>query len=144
MKFTKLAMTTVFYLLAGGLLALPGLAQDAKIQEVALETPFVLAQGETARIATEGIEVTLRSVSDDSGCFAPDDCSIMLFNGTLAVRQGEQRRMMEVHASLHEGNVLSLELDGYDLRMTAIKKAAHGRLEATFEVVPKPEKKPDE
>ena len=141
MKITNLTVITVFFLLAGSVLAF---AQDAKVQETTLETPFVLAQEETARIVPEGIDVILRSVGADSGCLAADDCSVMMFTGTIAVRQDGKVQMMQINAGIRESDPLSFKFGDYTVLMTVIKKAANGRFEATLQVVRGQEETPDE
>ena len=64
---------------------------DGKTVDVDLDQPFVLRQGQTGRIEAEDVSVTLRSLSEDSGCFSPDDCSTMLAEGTLAMQAGEDK-----------------------------------------------------
>jgi hypothetical protein len=144
MKFAKLTALMVFFLLVGSVLASPMRAQSAKAQETTLETPFVLSQEETARIVPEGIDLILRSVGGDSGCLAADDCSVMLFNGTIAVRQDGKVQMMQINASIRESDPLSFRFGDYTVLMTAIKKAANGRFEAAFQVARSQEEKPYE
>ncbi|HEY4561415.1 MAG TPA: hypothetical protein VIJ36_00460, partial [Thermoanaerobaculia bacterium] len=68
-----------------------GRARAQEPVKAELDAPFALAAGETARLGSEDFEVTLRSMSDDSGCDDPKDCSSILFKGTLLTRHGEKK-----------------------------------------------------
>src|SRR5262245_33081326 len=98
----------IFTLAAAASVASPARAAEPKVVTAALETPFVLVVGETGRVEPEGLEVTLRSASDDSGCLAPDDCSVATFNGTIGLRLDEKRDLATVQAIIEPGQSVSL------------------------------------
>jgi len=121
------------------LLALPLIGGRARAQEpvkAELEAPFALAAGETARLESENFEVTLRSMSDDSGCDDPKDCSSILFKGTLLTRHGEKKEMAQIMAFFAPDKPYAMTWEGYQLQMTAIRRPdPKGPLYATFRVV---------
>ncbi len=102
------------------------------IQPARLDQPFTLKVGETRRVGPDGLEVTLRSVSADSGCVAPKDCSTMLFNGSVAMRMGEKSDLAQIQAVLRPGAGVALDLDGYRFFLTGIRRTARGEFEASF------------
>jgi hypothetical protein len=108
-----------------------------------LDAPFALASGETARVEPGGFEVTLRSMSDDSGCDDPKDCSSILFKGTILTRLGEKKDLAQITAIIEPGHVFTLDFEGYQVQLTDIRRPkAKGSLYASFKVVklPEPEK----
>lgn len=126
-------------LLAIALAARAG-AEGPPAIKAALEAPFTISVGETARVEPEGLEVTLRSVSDDSGCVEPDDCSEMLFKGTLVTRLEEKREMAQIMAFFAPGSPYRMDFAGYEIQLTDLRRAdAKGPLLATFKVVVKAE-----
>lgn len=94
----------VLTLLAVGSVASPARAAEPKVIEAELETPFVLVVGETGRVEPEGLEVTLRSASDDSGCLAPNDCSLATFKGTIAMRLEDDKDLATVQAIMDQAS----------------------------------------
>lgn len=115
-----------------------------EVPQVDLGTPFALSVGEMMRVGPDGLEITLRSASDDSGCFAPNDCSVMTFNGTLAVKEGERRELMDVEAGFTPDKPVSIKFERYVVVLTAVRRDK-ARLIASFTVVPAPpEEKKDE
>ena len=101
-----------------------------------LDAPFALAQGETGRIESDGVEVMLRSISDDSGCDDPKDCSSILFKGTLLTRVGEKKQMGQIMAFFTPDKPYTMTYEGYRVEMTAIRRPdPKGPLYATFRVV---------
>jgi hypothetical protein len=141
-RIGPLSMTVAVALLAGGILAPPVHALKQAIPQIDLDTPFVLRAGEMMRVRPEGFEVTLRTISEDSGCLAPDDCSVMLFKGTLVFRLGEQRELLELNASFKPDAPVSMDYAGYKLWLTAVHRVK-GRFEASFKVIKAEEKKED-
>ncbi|MFL6232512.1 MAG: hypothetical protein ACJ76N_05205 [Thermoanaerobaculia bacterium] len=141
MKYKTLPFLLVLLLFAGG---------RARAQEpvkAELDAPFALSVGETARLESEDFEVTLRSITDDSGCDDPKDCSIFLFKGTLLSRHGGKKELMEVNASFMPDKPVDLKFDGYRVELTAVRRPdPKGPLYTTLRVVkapPEPEKKED-
>jgi hypothetical protein len=133
------------------LLALPLIAAGrARAQEpvkAELDAPFALAAGETARLESENFEVTLRSMSDDSGCDDPKDCSTILFKGTILTRLGEKKDLAQITAIFEPGKAFTLDYEGYRVALTDIRRPkAQGPLYATFRVVKvaEPEKEKEE
>ena len=91
---------------------------------------------ETARVEPDGFEVTLRSMSSDSGCDDPRDCTSYLFKGTLLVRLGEQKQMAELMVFFKPGTPYTLKFAGYQVEMTSVRRTQNGGpLLATFRVV---------
>ena len=123
-------------------------AEDQEPVKTALDAPFALSVGETARMEPEGLEVTLRSMSDDSGCDDPKDCSSILFKGTIFTRLGEKRDMAQITAFFTPASPFTTDFAGYTIELTSIHRPqGKGPLIATFKVVkgadPEPEKKDD-
>lgn len=127
---TLIPVLLIFALVAGG---------RARAQEpvkAELDAPFALAAGETARLDSENFEVTLRSMSDDSGCDDPKDCSSILFKGTLLTRHGEKKEMAQIMAFFAPDRPYAMTYEGYQVQMTAIRRPdPKGPLYATFRVV---------
>ena len=96
-------------------------------------TPFVLTEGETGLVVPDGLQVTLRSASDDSGCLAPDDCSMSVFMGTILMRLGEKKELTTVYASLEQDETASLDFAGYEIRLGKVR-LEKGDIQATFTV----------
>jgi hypothetical protein len=117
-------------------------ARVARAQEpvkAELDAPFALAVGETARLESENFEVTLRSMSDDSGCDDPKDCSSILFKGTLLTRHGEKKEMGQIMAFFTPDKPYTMTYEGYQVQMTTIRRPdPKGPLYATFRVVKAP------
>lgn len=147
-RLTPMGLTlSIFALLAAGTVASPARAEEPKVVATALETPFVLVVGETGRVEPEGLEVTLRSASDDSGCLAPDDCSMATFNGTIGMRLNEKRDLATVQAIMEPGQSASFTFAGYEIRFGEVRRLGKDKVQATFEVAKAPEeeeKKPEE
>jgi hypothetical protein len=113
-----------------------GLARAQEPVKAELDAPFALAAGETARLESENFEVTLRSMSDDSGCDDPKDCSSILFKGTLLTRHGEKKEMAQIMAFFAPDRPYTMTYEGYQVQMTAIRRPdPKGPLYATFRVV---------
>jgi hypothetical protein len=122
------------------LFAAGGFAHAQEPVKAELDTPFALAAGETARLESENFEVTLRSMSDDSGCDDPKDCSSILFKGTLLTRHGEKKEMAQIMAFFSPDSPYTMTFEGYRVEMTAIRHPdPKGPLYATFRVVKAPE-----
>jgi hypothetical protein len=136
----------VFALLAAGSIASPVRAEGSKVVAAELETPFVLEVGDTGRVEPEGLEVTLRSASDDSGCLAPNDCSLATFKGTIAMRLEDDRDLATVQAIMEPDQTVSLTFAGYEIRFGTVRHLGKDRVQATFKVTkaPEEEKKEDE
>ena len=133
--------TLVPILLVLAMVVAGGLAQAEGPEPVqaALDTPFALSVGETARIESEGFAVTLRSMSDDSGCDDPQDCSSILFKGTILARHGEEKTMAQIMAFFSPGSPYAMSFAGYRIEMSAIRRPdPKGPLFATFRVVKAP------
>lgn len=100
-----------------------------------LNEQIVLNEGETRLVGPDGFQITLRSLSEASGCLAPDDCSTMLFDGTIVARLGERSMLNEVNAGLKPGQVVSLDIDGYRFQLTGVRHGADNRVQALFVVL---------
>jgi hypothetical protein len=146
MRYERLVpVLLAFTLGVGGGLASPVRgAEGPKAVEAELETPFVLGVGETGRVEPEGLEVTFRSASDDSGCMTPTDCSIATFKGTIAMRLEEDSDLASIQAVMKPGQWMSMTFHGYVISFSAVHQAGKDRLEATFKVVKAEEKEEEE
>jgi hypothetical protein len=145
MKSGRLVLVLmILTLVAAGSLASPARAEGSKVIEAELETPFVLVVGETGRVEPEGLEVTLRSASDDSGCLAPNDCSIATFSGTIAMRLNEKSDLATVQAVMEPGQALNLTFAGYEIWLSDVRRLGKDRVQATFMVGREEEGAPDQ
>jgi len=99
-----------------------------------LNEPITLMPGETKQVGPDGFEITLRSVSEDSGCYFPSDCSTMIFHGSIAVRLGEKKNLIQVGTVMRAGQVVPLDIDGYQFQLTGLKPVGQ-KLEATFVIL---------
>lgn len=112
------------------------LARAQEPVKAELDTPFALAVGETARLESEDFELTLRSITNDSGCDDPKDCSIYLFKGTLLARHAGSKELMEVDASFLADKPADVNFGGYRVQVTAVRRPdPKGPLYTTFRVV---------
>ena len=110
-------------------------AAEPEVVKAELGVPFVLVVGETGRVEPVGLEVTLRSASEGTGCFAPHDCSVALFQGTIATRLGKEKDIMWVHAVLEPGETVSLDFEGYEIQFGTVRRFSKVHVQATFTVV---------
>jgi hypothetical protein len=141
--------TLVPVLLALTFFAVSSRARAQEPVKAELDAPFALAAGETARLESENFEVTLRSMSDDSGCDDPKDCSTILFKGSILTRLGEKKDLAQITAMFEPGKAFTLDFEGYRVELTDIRRPkGKGPLYATFKVVklppPEPEKEKEE
>ena len=97
-----------------------------------LNQPVVLHAGETKAVGPDGLEVTLRSISDDSGCLSSSDCSKMMFEGSIAVRKGDKSDLIQARAIMTPGSALKMDLYGYAFAMTDVRRDKRNHLQATF------------
>jgi hypothetical protein len=132
-------------LLVLGLITVASRSYAEETVKAELGKPFALAVEETARVEPDGFEVTLRSVSDDSGCDDPKDCTGYLFNGTLLLRLGEQKQLAQLMVSFAPGSPYSMKFAGYQVEMASIRRVQKGGpLLATFRVVKAAEEEKEE
>src|SRR4029077_4173139 len=130
MKYKALVPLLLIFVLVAG-----GRARAQEPVKAELDAPFALAAGETARLESEDFAVRLRSITDDSGCDDPKDCSIFLFKGTLLTRHGEKKELGEINASFRPDKPFSMTFDGYRLEITAVRRPdPKGPLYTTFRV----------
>lgn len=99
---------------------------------VALNQLFLLRVGESATIADTELNVTLRSLSDDSGCFAKDDCSTMTADGSLALRNGEDRELTSFMVVFDPDSAFVYEFSGYEIALTHVEQDETGEPVATL------------
>ena len=104
---------------------------------LALGAPLVLRVGETVRVGPEGFEVTLRSMSEHSGCFSPTDCSYMIFDGTLALVLRDEGHLSQIQADLRPGSPVTVEFGSYEVKILSVTGPRHRT--ATIQVEAKPE-----
>jgi hypothetical protein len=102
-----------------------------------LNQQIVLKAGETKQVGPDGFEITLRSLSDASGCLSPNDCSTMMFDGTIVARLGEKSELNKVQASINPGQVVSLDIDGYAYQLTGVLHGENNKVQAIFIVLGK-------
>lgn len=105
---------------------------DGKTVDVDLDQPFILRQGQTGRIEAEDVSVTMRSLSEDSGCFSPDDCSTMLAEGTLALQAGEDKTLLDFSSVLTPDAPFTYEIGDYVIALVHVEANAEGDPLATF------------
>lgn len=110
-------------------------ACSAERSDTHLREPFSLHPGEMRKVEPPGIEVTLRSLSADSGCLATDDCSAMLFRGTLVLRRGGQAEFHALDVMVAPDAPCYFEFANFDLELGMIRPDAGGRLAATFSLL---------
>lgn len=106
-------------------------------QGLAINEPFTLQVGETANLADIDFRVTLRSLTDDSGCVTADDCSLMLAEGTLVLQQGDDREVLTFHVSFTPEQPFTYDFAGYAVHLVHLEQERNGNQVATF-VVKKP------
>ena len=106
-------------------------------QGLVLNQPFTLQVGETATLADIDFRVTLRSLTDDSGCVTADDCSLMLAEGTLVLQQGDDREVLTFHVSFTPEQPFTYDFAGYVVQLVHLEQERNGNQVATF-VVKKP------
>lgn len=109
-------------------------AAEPKTVEAELESPFVLVVGQTGHVEPEGLEVMFRSASDDSGCLAPDDCSLATFKGTIAMRLGEKKDLATIQAIMKPDQITGFEFEGYEIRFGTVRRLDKGDVQASFTV----------
>jgi hypothetical protein len=97
-----------------------------------LNEQVVLKAGETKQVGPDGFEITLRSLSNDSGCLSPSDCSKMIFDGSVSFRLGEKSKISHVRAIMKPGQGVSLDLDGYEFQVTGVQHSANNEVQGTF------------
>lgn len=131
---TRIIALMVCLLLGSGL--------AARAQQVELETPFTLTEGQSAQVS-DGFQVTLRTISEDSGCMTPDDCSTMMFKGTLVLRSGEESQFGEFDVSFYADKPFTTSFGGHTVEISAVRRLAKDHFEVTFKVLPAAEPGPD-
>lgn len=102
-----------------------------------LNQQIALKAGETKQVGPDGFEITLRSLSDASGCLSPNDCSTMIFDGTILARLGEKSMLNQVQASMRPGQAVSLDVDGYAFQLIGVRHGLNKKVEAIFMVLGK-------
>ncbi len=110
------------------------LAGCATSPPLRLNEPVYLRPGETKKVGPDGFEITLRSLSEDSGCLSPTDCSTMIFRGSIGVRLGDKSKVIKTGAIMKPGQVVPLEINGYKFQLTGIKQTGP-KIEAIFIVL---------
>jgi hypothetical protein len=121
---TIAALTGLLILLAGCASAPPRLNE-----------PVVLKAGETRAVGSDGFGITLRHISEDSGCLSSTDCSTMIFNGSIVASLGDRNHLIQAGAVLRPGQWLKLDFDGYEFALTDVRRNERNQLQATFIVL---------
>ncbi len=101
-------------------------------QPSALNQPFPLHVGETADLQDVDIQITLRSVTDDSGCLTATDCSVMVANGTLVLQRGNEREILTFITSITPQQSFDYEFAGYVVELVHLEKERNDDPVATF------------
>lgn len=109
-------------------------AAASKRVNAELGQPFALHPGQEAYIEADDFSLTLRSLSEDSGCFSADDCSVMMAEGTLAVQAGDEKELLDFSASMTPDSPFTYEFGDYVVAMTHVEHDEDGELLATFTV----------
>lgn len=107
-------------------------------QGLTLDQPFTLQVGETATLDDIDFRVTLRSLSEDSGCVTADDCSLMLAEGTLVLQEGDDREVLTFSTSFTPEQPFTYEYAGYVVQLAHVEQGRDGNQVATF-VIQKPQ-----
>lgn len=107
-------------------------------QGLRLNQPFILQVGETANLADIDFRITLRSLSEDSGCVTADDCSLMLAEGTLVLQQGDDREVLTFSTSFTPEQPFAYDYAGYVVQLVHVEQGRDGNQVATF-VIQKPQ-----
>jgi len=98
------------------------------------DQPVEIRVGESKTVGPDGLELTLRYVSEDSGCLSAKDCSTKLFHGSIGARRGDKSDLIQAQAIMQEGHALTLDLDGYKFLLTDIRRDNRSRYAATFTI----------
>lgn len=98
------------------------------------DQPVEIRVGESRTVGPDGLELTLRYVSEDSGCLSAKDCSTKLFHGSIGARKGDKSDLIQAQAILQAGHVLTLDLDDYKFLLTDIRRDRQNRYTATFAI----------
>ncbi|MCB0082309.1 MAG: hypothetical protein KDE47_15310 [Caldilineaceae bacterium] len=99
-----------------------------------LGQPFTMRVGETTSLDDIDFQLTLRSISDDSGCLTATDCSVMTADGTLILQQGTQREILTFMASITPEQPFDYDFAGYVVRLLHLEVGRDGKAVATFVV----------
>jgi hypothetical protein len=125
-KMKKIATMLILFVLGG-----------CASHPLGLNEQIVLNEGDTKQVGPDGFEITLRSLSDASGCLSPDDCSTMMFDGTIVARLGEKSMLNQVQVGMKPGQVVSLDIDGYLFQLTGVRHGVSNKVQAIFIVLGK-------
>jgi hypothetical protein len=117
------SLAVVFVLVGAAGLAAAARAEEPSATEAELGKPFTLVAREMAKVGPDGLEITLRSVSDDSGCSTPTDCSLRVFNGSFAMRQGEESDLAQVSAIMQPNSAVKVTFAGYEIDIIDVRRA---------------------
>ncbi len=96
---------------------------------------FDLRVEQTVNIADLDFSLTFRSASSDSGCLTDDDCSIMTFDGSLALRRGDESEMLSLSAGFDPETPFTHEFAGLEVQLLAVKKLSDDSHVASFVVI---------
>ena len=109
---------------------------EGAAEAVAFNQPFDLLVGETASIHEADFHLTLRSLTEDSGCLSARDCSTMLAEGTLVLAQGEEQELLSFSTSFSAEQAFRYEFAGYVIHLLHVEQTRHGDQVATFMIAP--------
>jgi hypothetical protein len=110
--------------------------------DAGFDQPFALQAGANFTVQSPGVTVTLRSLAADAGCASADDCSAMLFRGSLVLRRGSRMELHALDAVVAPDAPARIAFAGYELRIQAVRSDAQGKLAATFTLTEPPAGKP--
>ena len=97
-----------------------------------LNEPIFLRPGEAEAVGPDGFEITLRSISED---ISPTDCSTMIFRGSIGVRLGDKNKVIKTGAIMKPGQVVPMQIEGYQFQLTGIKQTSPNQIQARFIVL---------
>ena len=130
-----ISFAVAFVLVGAAGLATVARGEEPAATEAELGKPFTLTAGEMAEVGPDGLEITLRSVSDDSGCSTPTDCSLRVFNGSFAMRQGEESDLAQVSAIMQPNSAVKVKFAGYEIDIVDVRRAgSKAPVVVTFQV----------
>jgi hypothetical protein len=110
-------------------------ASTITADKVDLGQPFALQVGASRDVQPPGVSVTLRSLASDSGCLSAQDCSAMLFSGTLVLRLGTRKEFHALDAMIVRDAPYRVDFAGFDLFIDSVQPDVAGHLAATFTLI---------
>jgi hypothetical protein len=94
--------------------------------------PVAIRQGETKKVGADGLELTVRWLSEDSGSVDKDGW--IQFTGSIDAKKGKDSHAIEGNAALKPGDPIWMRLYDYWFDLIDIRRDSGNRLEAVFRV----------